>query len=230
MRRYLLKRARNLLSRYGYEIKKKRGFSARYLAELCNPHTVLDVGVGYGTPELYKAFPNSFFLLVEPITEYRVILDHLEILKDYKVIYKAVDEAVGVKEILVDTQDFQKSSFNRRISAIATNNQLERRQIEVTTLDEIFRDNPEIESPVLLKVDTEGYELNALRGATELLSKTEVVIAEVTVAPRFEGGYFFEELHSFMNANGLYVYDFLHIEYGLRRTGAQYVDVIFKRR
>jgi len=31
------------------------------------PGTVIDVGVAYGTPDLYEAFPTSKFYLVEPL-------------------------------------------------------------------------------------------------------------------------------------------------------------------
>ena len=34
------------------------------------PGTVIDVGVAWGTPDLYEAFPASKFYLVEPLKEF----------------------------------------------------------------------------------------------------------------------------------------------------------------
>ena len=50
----------------------------------------------------------------------------------------------------------------------------------------------------LLKIDTEGYELNVILGATETLKSTEFVLAEVRHNHEsFEGVY---KLHEFVNA------------------------------
>ena len=35
-----------------------------------SPRTVVDVGAGRGTPQLYQAFPEAYHFLVEPLTEY----------------------------------------------------------------------------------------------------------------------------------------------------------------
>ena len=32
--------------------------------------TVVDVGVAYGTPALYTAFPDAYFFLFEPVAEF----------------------------------------------------------------------------------------------------------------------------------------------------------------
>lgn len=35
-----------------------------------NPKTVIDVGVATGTPPLYEAFPDAYFVLFEPTAEF----------------------------------------------------------------------------------------------------------------------------------------------------------------
>jgi hypothetical protein len=44
-----------------------------------------------------------------------------------------------------------------------------------------------------LKIDAEGSQLEVIRGATETLSQTSFIIAEVSVSPRFPGSYRFAE-------------------------------------
>lgn len=52
-----------------FEHLKKMGFEAR---------TVIDVGVAYGTPQIYRAFPGADYVLVEPLEEFRPILESLK--------------------------------------------------------------------------------------------------------------------------------------------------------
>lgn len=65
--------ARTILGKLGYEVHRKPGpdsfvgFNPSYLARICQPKTVFDVGIGYGTYPLYEAFPNAKFVLVEPL-------------------------------------------------------------------------------------------------------------------------------------------------------------------
>jgi FkbM family methyltransferase len=223
---------RRVLRWGGYELRKskaKRGFCASYLSQLCQPATVFDVGVGYGTHELYKAFPDAKFVLVEPLREYEPVLKELATQYDIQVCYQAVSDAPGTCEIAVDTQDPHKSSLHERTSLTETNNPISRRTVDVTTLDTILEQNPQLERPIVLKVDTEGNELKVLAGAKRLLEVTDLVIAEVSVAKRFEGSYSFEELIAFMSEADFAVFDFLTVRPIKGRPGAQITDVAFKR-
>jgi hypothetical protein len=47
-----------------------------------SPRTVVDVGAGRGTPQLYEAFPEAYHFLVEPLTEYESDLS--KALKPYR--------------------------------------------------------------------------------------------------------------------------------------------------
>ena len=83
----------------GYEIHKTpkvvRGFRAEYLARFGNFATVIDVGVGFGTDELYEAFPDAHFVLVEPVAEYRATLARIASRYRTTIVPKAVGEQPG---------------------------------------------------------------------------------------------------------------------------------------
>ena len=206
-----------------------RGFRASYLARICRPGTVFDVGVGRGTEELYRAFPKARMLLIEPLTEYREALERISGNYDCRIIDKAVGSRCGPAEIAVDRGDPHKSSFGRRTLPVASGRPLTARAVEMTTLDQILRENPDLEPPFLLKIDTEGHELEVVEGAEELLQRTEVVIAEVSVAERFEGGYRFEEFVAAMGARGFRVFDFLRVRYVKGAPGTRFADVVFRK-
>ena len=84
--------------------------------------------------------------------------------------------------------------------------------------------------PILLKIDTEGNEVSALEGADLLLQSTEFVIAEVSIARRFEDGYKFEELINLMSKNGFTVFSFLHIEHEENEMRPRFADIVFGRK
>src|SRR3954454_18339997 len=78
MRSRVKQAAKRLADRSGVELRRKGSGVRRSGDELLahvkrlgfQPATVIDVGVAYGTPELYDAFPGARFLLVDPLEEY----------------------------------------------------------------------------------------------------------------------------------------------------------------
>src|SRR5918994_4292031 len=74
----LKRAAKRLADRAGVEVRRKdtgvRRTPEAVLGHVKRmgfaPATVIDVGVAYGTPELYDAFPEARFLLVDPLEEY----------------------------------------------------------------------------------------------------------------------------------------------------------------
>lgn len=82
---------------------------------------------------------------------------------------KALGDSVGVSLLHVDENDFNigKARLGER------GNQA----VEVTTLDDVLKDSASTVS--LVKIDTEGYELQVIRGATRVLAEHRpVVISE----------------------------------------------------
>src|SRR5437667_5944779 len=67
---------KSFLERCGYQlVSNSRRISMSQVLEHMkklglNAEVVVDVGVGYGTPELYETFPHAEYLLIEPIREF----------------------------------------------------------------------------------------------------------------------------------------------------------------
>ncbi len=103
----------NALRKCGYQITRvkrrtefQRGFNQSYLSRICQPRTVIDVGVGYGTPALYQAYPTAKFVLVEPLRDYEAAINQIARQYECAVYYKGVSNTEGVKEINVDTKHY----------------------------------------------------------------------------------------------------------------------------
>jgi FkbM family methyltransferase len=220
----------------GYEIHRRKidapqvGMVASYLSRFGNPRTVFDVGVGFGTHELYAAFPASKFVLVEPLKDYEPTIAEICSKYDCFVEYAAAGERSGTGTIYVDPLALELTTFGEHTSITSRGRSMEPRQIRITTLDTIVAEHPELRPPFFLKIDTEGHELAVLRGATNLLAQTETVLAEVSIAPRFEGGYRFEDMIEFMQDAGFELMSIVNIGHATNELRPRFADLAFQRR
>lgn len=76
-------------------------------------------------------------------------------------------------------------------------------KVKMTTLDELLKDEPKI---TILKLDVEGYELQALHGARETLAKTDVVYFESAPRSFQDMGYRLTDIISLLKENGFTTY------------------------
>ncbi|WP_298437372.1 FkbM family methyltransferase [uncultured Jannaschia sp.] len=187
---------------------RRYGFEAR---------TIIDVGVLNGTPFLYEAWPDRKFVLVDPLEESRESVAKLWPKLDYTFHVVALGAAPGSFRMDVEPGRLARSTVGTRMDADET---VTSREVEVVTLDSLTAD---LEGPLGLKIDTEGHELEVLRGATDTLARCEFVIAETSIKKRFDGGYRFSEVIAFMAEHGFEAHSFLS---GLTRA-PRFSDVLF---
>lgn len=215
------------LLKLGYQLKSTRGvgWHPDNLRSIGCPRTVVDVGVGFGTLPLYEAFPESFHVLVEPLDEFE---GHIKsILKNYR--GEHIRTAVGAREeeqqIHTEPTFPLRSSLQSRTELTATGDSAEKRRVPVTTLDALLEKRA-FEPPFGLKIDTEGFECQVIEGAPGFLRKTQFVIAEVSVSPRFEDGYTFAEFVELMDQNHFALYDILQVQRP-HHSRILYMDAVF---
>lgn len=191
------------------------------------PGTVIDVGVGHGTPQLYRAFPDAFLLLVEPVAEFDSDIQAILASRHGTHAAVALGANPGQMELHVEPRLPQLTSFFRRESLERTGDATEARCVKVETLDRVMAKHT-CPQPYGLKIDAEGAELDILHGAAATLRQTEFVIAEVSVPRRFEGGYRFADLVGEMDRQGFAMVDILDI--GRAETSTvTFVDLVFQR-
>ena len=90
-------------------------------------------------------------------------------------------------EMSVGGDNLLASGFAPRTSLVPFH-VTETRSVPIEMLDDVIG-GLDLPQPYLLKVDTEGWELEVLKGAAETLKHTSVLITETSVAPRFVDGY-----------------------------------------
>ena len=214
---------------YGWE-PSRAYWEPAYIRRLgFRPQTIIDVGVGQGTPQLYAAFPDAQLILVEPLAEFFEEIGQILARRRGVHIPAAAGSCEGELELRVEPRQTGRSSHYSGHPVERTGDTLTPRRVQVTTIDRIIAKHA-FPEPFGLKIDTEGAELEVIRGAAATLERTLFVIAEVDVLHnRFEGSYSFAQFIAAMDQAGFEVCDLLAIG---RAASSHVVDVdlVFQRR
>jgi FkbM family methyltransferase len=115
------------------------------------------------------------------------------------------------------------------IDAAPESRYVDREIVDIERLDELAPRLLPPEGKLLIKVDTQGYEKEVLKGATALLHRTIAIQLELSLVPLYEGAPSFTEMISFVQSHG---YDLFGIVPGFQdeRTGRLLqVDGLFIR-
>jgi FkbM family methyltransferase len=101
--------------------------------------------------------------------------------------------------------------------------------VPMTTLDALLGDALQPDRPCLLKLDLQGYELHALKGARSLLRAIDAVLTEVSFfAQSYEPS--ITELVVFLDAHGFELHDIAAVAGRRRDNRARQGDFLFVRR
>lgn len=188
------------------------------------PRTVIDVGAGIGTFELYETFPKARHILIDPLEENRPYLEKIvRRLANAEYIIAAAAESSGTVTINVHRDLFASSLYSEYEGPDVDGTP---RTVPAITLDEVCEER-QLEGPYLIKVDVQGAELNVLTGASRVLEDTEYVVLEVCLMGFFLGGPQLHDVVAFMKERGFVVYDILDYAYRPLDGAMSHVDIAF---
>ena len=140
--------------------------------------TLIDIGVGNkGTQNLYEIFPIQKLILIDPLDEAEDYAFKNLMHRDYEFFKIALGSEKGKKELNIEKR-INRSSFLNVTNINFEGEHLERRSVEIDTLDSVIGE-AQNHKRIGIKIDTEGYELEIIKGAKNVLKNTKFVIAEV---------------------------------------------------
>lgn len=197
---------------------RKRGFEPRY---------VLDVGANSGqwSQTVHSVFPQAHFVMIEPQAEMEPYLQHLATTKPDSYSYHLAGAAAAAgEEVLTLWDDLQGSTFAETVSDELLGKGKQRR-VAMLTIDELIASG-QMPVPDLIKLDVQGYELEALRGAERCFGTTEMFVIEATL---YGGGRVpdFYDTVQFMRERNYVVYDFLDMKYRPFDNALGQADICF---
>lgn len=219
----ILDRVANLTAR----AERLKGGAAYFQSFGFAPATVIDVGVFKGTPWLYRAFPDAKFHLIDPLPEVPALIApwRREIDFDLHPVALGADDGEvtlniplrGARRLPNMTSAAERSAANIARQRVTGMEQVTAKVRRLDDLSNTWR------GPLGLKIDTEGHEVEVLKGATETVKRCAFVVLEVSMQDRFNKGYRFSDAISQMAALGFEPLDFLS---GLGQSPL-FADILF---
>lgn len=226
-----------LLARTPYAVVR-RGFANRFqaiepsLRSLAAmgyaPQRIVDGGAHQGEFALlaHRIFPQAKIDMIEPQGLCRPHLQALEKQFGFAFHDCALDTADGFAALAHESDDTDTGAHVTRLQEVP-GRQVSR--VTCRSLDSLFGDGLDRRMRSLLKLDLEGYELNALRGAARTLAQYEVVLLEITYF-RTRPGPEYREIVDFLDDNGFKIFDIASNSGRPRDNRLRQSDLIFVHR
>lgn len=224
--------SRNALATRGIEVRRThRGMRHTLSAVLAHyrrlglaPGSIIDVGVGTGTRELYTAFPDARLMLVEPLEEWRGHLEAIARERPAVLAMAAAGPTAGEVQIAVHRAPVCSSMLGSRRG----DGEQPGRSVAMVRLDDLVSQHA-MPGPFVLKIDVEGGELEVMRGAPEVLSESELVLLECSLFELVPGMPLLHEVIAWMNQNGFVVAELYNGHNRLLDGSLAQLDVAFVR-
>lgn len=228
---------------FGYEIIRSSQLAYRdintHLVTLfakLGINCVLDVGANMGqyATNLRRAGYQGMIVSFEPVTE---CYEHLKRqANDNWMVYKI---ALGSEQKMLDINITNKNVFS---SFLKPNEYSDQRfhqsakvsrteKVEVKRLDEIFSDVVKITNPrVFLKLDTQGFDLEVLKGATRSLQYIAGLQSEISCKAIYSGMPSHIESLQFIDQLGYEITDIYPLAHDKQDMSLLEFDCVFKKR
>jgi FkbM family methyltransferase len=191
------------------------------------PDIIIDGGAhsGWFALAAHAAFPEAEIRMIEPQPSCAPILKGLADRHGLHFHPVAITSERKVVRMICDEVGLDTGAN------IAQAGELGRANLEVqgVSLDELFAADCRSDVRVLLKLDLQGHELEALRGATRLLRSTDLVLTEVSFFVQMADPTI-AEIVRFCDEAGFDLYDVVAIAGRRRDDRARQADFVFVRR
>jgi FkbM family methyltransferase len=194
------------------------------IVDYFHPHRILDIGANIGQfHKLAKqVFPQSFIFSIEASPDCEPYLK--EFTEDYYIGLLAKDNSTYNYYSRKDAPTGTGNSIYRELTKFYSDDKLDVIKQVGIKLDDLFTEDSEFD---LIKIDTQGSELDIITGGMELIKKAKGVLLEVSLTQYNEGAPLYDEVITFMQSINFEVVDILD---EARNHGAHQQDILFLNR
>jgi FkbM family methyltransferase len=180
-----------------------------------NFSTIIDIGSNQGQFALMlnAIFPDSQLYCFEPIPDcFEKLLKNTSKVKNLK----AFNIGLGDRNEVLDfnLNDFSASSSFLEMSNLHTDNFPFTKNSQVISVPverlDSFVQNLDIKSPLLIKVDVQGFEQQVILGGLETFTKAQFLIIETSFSPLYEKQSLFDDIYAQLHSLGFRYHGSLH--------------------
>ena len=207
-------------NKYTLRVNKQKFKSYEFINE-CD--FIIDVGVAYGTDWIEKFGHNKYIIYIEANPIFYDLIENklVKVNKRKRKLIRCGAGSSSSKAFLNNSE--YVSSFFERSSTNITDSKVE---TKIETIDRIFEQiDLNFNGLGLLKIDTEGYELEVLKGSLITFKYLKYIIVELRVADI--NSYKPDLLIKFLNDQGYFWEKVL--DYGDSLGYLTYIDILFKK-
>lgn len=198
-----------------------------------NCRYVVDIGANRGQFALVarRCFPDALIVSFEPLPGPSKVFR--KIFRDdsnARLYVSAIGSEARVATIHISARDDSSSLLpidEAQSRVFPGTQETDTTVVEVRRLDELLK-SEEMVAPALLKLDVQGYELEALRGCGLLLSNFTWVYCECSFLSLYQGQALADEVITWLRQHGFHLTGVYNVAYA-RDGKAVQADFLFKR-
>jgi FkbM family methyltransferase len=177
-----------------------------------HPDIIFDCGanIGFVSYQFYKRFGKSVVYSFEPNPDvYSLLVQNLSRERSQILPFQlGIGDKQGILEFFKNNNT-TTSSFLRPNDFHAASRRYEKIDVPVTSVDSFCQEH-NVHHIAILKLDIEGFELQALKGSARLLEAGSIdfVFAEVNLVPTYDGQPLIEDVIGYMRSVNFTPYNF----------------------
>lgn len=183
------------------------GIEHEAVLKTLNCKTVIDIGANKGQFALAarKCYPNARIFSFEPLSKPAAI--YMKVFSDdsnVKLFTVAISNESGKTEIHISHREDSSSLLpigDKQNEMFPGTYEIGTEIIAMKRLNEVLNADELIE-PVLMKIDVQGFEMNVLKGSTELFNKIKYIYSECSYIELYKGQALFPEISEFLQSFG----------------------------
>ncbi len=184
---------------------------------------IIDGGayVGDWTTQFWRVFPGVPSIIVEPLPEKKLALEKVAVMvKGSMVAFAALGAEPARARFRLGETNSSLISGSEKVNGNVI-------EVEVVTIDNLLERSSF--KPNLLKLDLQGFELEALKGCRALSEKFEVIVIEVSVL-RIGDVPIFNEVDNYLEREDFRLYDIIPQYYRPLDGALWQCDAIYVRK
>lgn len=128
---------------------------------------------------------------------------------DWIILNHAIGSEEGRAEINIANNSHSSSLLDMLPAHSETSphaNYVGKEEIVIKRLDDVIDDIARKDASIMLKIDTQGFEMNVLQGAAESLSRIDVIEMEMSLLPLYQGETLIAGMISYLDQRGYQIY------------------------